>query len=124
MSLLGPFNSGAAVGADGSATANATTPGVVSGLVMSIYVRYNDSPPAGTTDVTIATAGNRHPALTLLTLTNAATDGWFHPTVAQHDTAGAAVTDRQTMLISDQIKVTIAQANAEDSVDIWVLTLD
>lgn len=123
MSLLGPFNSGAAVGSAGSATINATTPGVITGLVMSIYVQYNDSPPA-TTDVTIATAGTRHPALTLLTLTNANTSGWFHVMAAQHDTAGAAVTDKQKMLISDQIKVTVAQADAGDSVDIWVLTLD
>ena len=66
------INSGAAVGGDGSATANNTSSHVVTGQICSIGVTYGDSPP-GTTDVTIATAGNNGPSLTILTLTNANT---------------------------------------------------
>ena len=64
------INSGEAAGSNGSATANNTSSHIVTGQICSIGVTYGDSPP-GTTDVTIATAGNNGPALTILTLTNA-----------------------------------------------------
>ena len=47
------INTGAAVGGDGSATANNTSGHVVTGQICSIGVTYGDSPP-GTTDVTVA----------------------------------------------------------------------
>lgn len=127
MKLYGPINSGVAVGADGSATANATGTAIICGEIYGVYVRYNDSPPAGTTDVTIATAGTDHPAVTILTLTDGATDGWRYPRVALATNAGAAVTYDGTrpiygnIPIADKIKVTIAQANAADSADVWLL---
>lgn len=132
MKLIGPHNSGTAAGSAGSATANATTTVRISGFLQGVYVKYNDSPPAGTTDVTIATLGTSPapPAVTLLTLTNAATDGWFYPRVQVHSTAGAAATldGTRAMLvpapIDDFLKVTIAQANASDSVDVWFLVSD
>ena len=51
------INSRAASGGDGSATANNTSGHVITGQICSVGVTYGDSPP-GTTDVTIATAGN------------------------------------------------------------------
>src|SRR3990167_7534703 len=111
--LYGPLNSGAAAGADGVATANTDSAIVLRGAVLGLYVRYNDSPPAGTTDITIATKGSRAPALTLLTIANAATDGWFWPRVQVHTTAGAAITATYDYAaIDDKINVNIAQANA------------
>jgi hypothetical protein len=101
---------------------------VIAGKVYGVYVDYIDSPPAGTTDVTIATAGAAHPAVTILALTNAATDGWWYPRIATHSTTGTAalyasegtaVSD--LIPIADRVKVTIAQANAPDSVDVWLL---
>ncbi len=127
MNLYGPINSGVAVGADGVATNNATGTTAVAGEIRAVYVRYNDSPPAGTTDVTVATEGTNHPAVTILTLANAATNGWFYPRVALATNAGVAVTYDGTrpiygsIPIADKIKVTIAQANAADSVDVWLL---
>lgn len=124
ISVFGPINSGAAVGGDGSATANATSTHPIFGEVMAVYVKYNDSPPAGTTDVTVATAGSTGapPALTFLTLTNAATDGYHYPRVLLDDTAGAALTAiYDTAVIADRVTVTIAQANAADNVDVWLL---
>lgn len=129
MKLIGPINSGAAAGNDGSATSTGTTTAPVVGRVYGVYVKYNHSPPAGTTDVTIATDGTSPaaPALTLLTITDAATSGWFYPRVQVHTTAAAAATYDGTRPllepapVHDLIDVTIAQANALDNVDVWLL---
>ena len=120
------INSGAAVGGDGSATANNTSSHVVTGQICSIGVTYGDSPP-GTTDVTIATAGNNGPALTILTLTKANTSGWFHPRHVVDDNAGDEITYDGTRVVydkvcvADNIKVTIAQANSPDTAEIVVV---
>lgn len=121
--MYGPINSGAAAGGAGSATANATSTTQLCGKIYGFYVRYNDSPPAGTTDVTIASAGTTMPAITYLTITNGATDGIRLPRLAVVDTAGAAFAAQsiaEPQPIDDYLKVTIAQANAADSVDVWV----
>ena len=124
------INSGTAAGADGSATANSTTNNPVFGEIYGVYVKYNDSPP-GTTDVTIATDGTTsgaHPAATILSLTDANTNGWFYPRIGVQTTAGAAMLFAAggtavpgKIPTADFIKVTIAQANAGDSVDVWLL---
>lgn len=126
--IVGPINSGAAVGSAGSATANASSTKLISGAVLGVYVKYNDSPPA-TTDVTIKTVGTSPaaPSLTFLTLTDANTSGYFYPRVQVHDTAGAALTYDGTRaqvippIIHDLVNITIAQANAADSVDVWLI---
>lgn len=127
--LSGPHGSGTAAGSAGSATANTTSSNVILGRVLAAHVVYNDSPPAGTTDVTIATAGTTGgpPANTILTLTNAATDGWFYPRHQVHDATGAGVTYDGTNEvyeappIYDKVTITIAGANAGDSVTVWLL---
>lgn len=125
--MVGPIYSGAAAGSSGSATANFTTAVPVVGLVHAVYLQYLDSPP-NTTDVTVATAGGAHPAMTILSVADAATNGWWYPRTATHSTAGAAalyagsgtaVNDR--VAIADLVKVTIAQANAADGVNVWLL---
>lgn len=124
ISLVGPLNSGAAAGSAGSATANADSPVRLVGKLVGIYVKYNDSPPAATTDVTIATKGTSPapPTYNLLALANAATDGWFYPQVQIDDTAGSAISGEYTpQLIHDYVNVKIAQANAADNVDVWLL---
>lgn len=120
------INSGAAAGSNGSATNNNTSGHVVTGQICSIGVTYGDSPPAST-DVTIATAGNNGPALTILTLTNANSDGWFHPRHVVDSNAGAdieyadgySVYDK--VCIADNIKVTIAQANSPDTAEVVIV---
>lgn len=129
IELYGPINTGVSAGGAGVATANATTTNPLYGEVLAVYVKYNDSPPAGTTDVTVATQGTSPavPALTFLTLTDAATDGYFYPRTILHDLTGTAVTFDNTneiygpVAIADKVKVTIAQANNGDSVDVWLL---
>jgi hypothetical protein len=124
MRLIGPINSGVAVGNNGQATANADTTIRVIGKVFGIYVKYNDSPPAGTTDVVVKTKGTSPapPTYNLLTLTNAATDGWFYPQAQIHTVVGAAIDGEYTpLLVHDYLNVAIAGANAGDSVDVWLL---
>lgn len=123
------INTGAAAGSAGSATANADTTSIVSGCIYAVYVKYNDSPPAGTTDITIKTKGTAPapPSNTILTITDAATDGWFYPRHQIDDEAGAGVTYDGTnqvyepVPVHDLINVAIAGANAADNADIWIL---
>lgn len=125
--LAGPYNSGAAAGGAGVATANADTPVRLAGYVVGVYVKYNDSPPAGTTDVIIKTKGTspEPPSFTILTLTNGATDGWRWPRVLTQDVAGADITGNYDWIyIDDFVNVKIDQANANDNVDVWLLLSD
>lgn len=127
MKLYGPLNTGAAAGGVGVATANASSTVALKGRVQGIYVKYNGSPPAGTTDVTVKTVGTSPapPTYNLLVLTDAATDGWFYPRVQVHDTAGSAIAAEYTpLLIHDFVNVTIAQANDADHADVWILLDD
>jgi hypothetical protein len=124
MNIFGPVNSGAAAGGAGSATANADSTVRLSGYLVGVYVKYNDAPPAGTTDVVIKTKGTAPsaPSFTFLTLTNAATDGWFFPRMDTHTVAGAVITDGQDWpALDDFVNVSIAQANAADNIDVWFL---
>ena len=120
------ISSGATTGGTGVSTNNNTSSHVVVGQICSIGVTYNGSPPAST-DVVIATAGNNGPALTILTLTNANSDGWFHPRHVVDNNAGAdieyadgySVYDK--VCVADNLKLTVSQANDGDSVDIVVV---
>ena len=124
MNVIGPINTGAAAGGAGVATATGVSTHVVSGLLIGAYILYNGSPPAGTTDVTIATQGTTPapPAYNLLVVTDAATDGWFYPRVNAHDTAAAAQSTVWELLpIHDIVSVTIAGANDDDTADVWLM---
>ena len=120
------INTGDTSGGSGSSTANNTSSHVVVGQICSIGVTYNGSPPAST-DVVIATAGNNGPALTILTLTNANSDGWFHVRHKVDDESGADITYDgsnevyEKVCVADNIKVTVSQANDDDSVDVIVV---
>ena len=120
------INTGDTSGGSGSSTANNTSSHVVVGQICSIGVTYNGSPPSST-DVVVATAGNNGPALTILTLTNANSDGWFHPRHKIDDESAADVTYDGTnevydkVCVADNIKVTVSQANDDDSVDVVVV---
>ena len=122
--IVGPLNSGDAAGGAGTATANDDSSIVVRGLVLGFYIRYNDSPPAATTDVTIATSGNSTPGYTLLTITDAATDGLFLVRDNAVDTAGVSQASVWELIpVHDNLNVKIAQANNGDSVDVWALVV-
>ena len=123
--LYGPINSGAAVGADGAATVTAYSTTEIHGLIYAVYVKYNGDKPA-TTDVTISTKGTspKVPSISILTLTNANTDGLFLPRINAHSILGVVDTSGDKHIsISDYLKIVVAQANTDDTVDVWVETL-
>lgn len=117
LNSLTAINTGVAAGGAGVATNNATGTERVTGKLLGFLVTYLDSPPAGTTDLTIQAVGGPLGTRTLLTLSNAATDGWFPVRQQVVSTAGADITGAadHIPLYQDQIKVTIAQANNGDS---------
>ncbi len=120
--LHGPINSGVAAGGAGVATNNADTV-KLEGRMVGVYVKYNDSPPA-TTDVVIKTKGTKAPSVTFLTLTDKNTDGWFYPRVIPDNLLGvdlAALTIAEPIPFSDVVNISIAQADDNDSVDVYLL---
>ncbi len=125
LRLVGPVNSGVAVGGDGVATANEDSTIVLQGELLAIYLTYNDSPPSGTTDVVITTQGTSPaPAsATLISISNAATDAAFYPRTPAQDNTGTDVIYSAgneihvPFAIFDIVNVLIKGANAGDSVD-------
>ena len=110
-----------ATGGAGVATATANTAQPISGEIVAVYLEYLGSPPAGTTDVTIQEEGAA-PKLPVLTITNAATDAWFHPMWQADNEAGAAITNQgKPIKVSDYLSVTIAQANDDDGVNATIV---
>ena len=123
IDFIGPINTGQTAGGAGTSTANSTSQQFITGQLLGFQIRYNGSPPAGTTDLTIETADGALPARTLLTITNGATSGFYAVRSGAVTTANAAITNSAECLplIRDKIKVTIAQADDADSADVWVV---
>ena len=115
---------GLTTGGAGSSTANNTSTHPVTGKILAVILEYLGSPPAGSTDVVIATSGQNHPAITLLTITDAATDNMFLVRHKVVDEAGANISYEtsnakdihDSPVVADYIKVTISQANDADEV--------
>jgi hypothetical protein len=122
MRLCGPINSGVTAGGAGSSTNNADSKISLVGEIAGIYIKYNDSPPAGTTTVTIASRGSNAPAGNILVLTHVATDGWFRPSQQFCNAAGGAVANAYGgTLVYDFVNIKVEGANDGDSIDVWFL---
>lgn len=92
-------------GTAGSATGSAKSTRAVEGRVLAVHLDYTTQP--GTADVTVATQSA--PALTILTVNNAATDGWFFPRQLMDGTDGADLTGvYEPLLVSDHLLVSVA----------------
>jgi len=112
-----------AAGGAGAATATARSSRMIKGLIRAVHLAYLDSPPAGTTDVTVA--GATAPAIPILTISNAATDGWFFPMHQADNNLGADITGMGTpVACDDYVAVTIAQANDADGVTATIIYED
>ena len=97
-------------GSAGSASGSAVLALPLCELV-AVYLDYHASAPA-TTDVTVSSPGNPA-ALTVLTKSNNATDGWEYPKVQKDDNTGAAITgDYADPVIHGNLLVEVAQADA------------
>ena len=107
-------------GGAGASTVNATSSHIIKGYIRAVHLAYLDSPPAATTDVTVA--GVTAPAIPILTVSNAATDAWFFPMNQADNTVGADITNQGSpVAIEDYVKVTIAQANDGDGVTATII---
>ena len=122
MGMYGPITTPAAVGADGAAAATGYSNEPVNGVLVGITVQYNDAPPAGTTDIGVKTKGlsGTLPSINLLTITNAATNGYFPTRAPTYTAAGVLDNGTAPFPVHDTIQVDIAGANAGDSVTIWL----
>ncbi len=110
-----------ASGGAGVATATTTTSKVLRGWIVAVYLEYTGSPPAATTDITIAEAKVAQPQ-DILTLTNGATDGWRFPLHQAQDESGDDLFGAgMPIIVADKIIVTIAQANDDDGVVVTLL---
>ena len=120
ITLSTSVNTGVGAGGAGVATNNATGSERITGMLQGFLVTYLDSPPAGTTDLTIQAVGGPLGTRTLLAISNAATDGYYPVRQQAKTTAGADATGffDPLPLYLDQIKVTIAQANDGDSITV------
>lgn len=123
-----PLVTPVAVGANGSATANVT--GNLFGEILAVGVTYLGTPPAGTTDLVLVAVGaaiggegGAAPDQTILSIANAATDGWFYPRAVGVTPLGAAFTDDIAVLIpvSGPVKLTMNGADAGDQIAIVIL---
>lgn len=104
----------------GSASGSAKSGKPVSGILLGVYVDYVSQP--ATCDVTIATESA--PVKTLLTLTNANTDGWFYPRYLAHGSTGTvSTTDLVYHPVNDYVVVTVAQGDA-GSVNVYLVYAD
>jgi hypothetical protein len=115
----------ASTGGAGTSAANVDSTHIIRGWVMAVYLKYNDSPPAGTTDVVLKTKGtgsDAPPSYTILSVANGATDGWYYPRAQTHTSAGVAVADTYDWpVVFDVLNLAVAQANDGDSVDAWIV---
>ena len=108
-------------GGAGTSTATANSAVIINGIITALYLEYTGSPPAATTDVVLVEANN-DPAMPILTVTNAATDGWFAPVHAAVDVAdGAATGQGMFVAVNDYIKATITGANDDDGVTVTIV---
>jgi hypothetical protein len=128
ISTAGPYNTGIAAGGAGVATNFFTTTKRITGRVMAVVIEYNDSPPAGTTDVTVKTQGTASGApvsYNIVKITNAATNNIFHLAPAAVDQTGSAITSTyEGVIVDDYVTVLIQGADNGDSADVWLMMGD
>ena len=79
--------------------------------LVAVHLNFHASAPA-TTDTTVKSPGN--PAsVTLLTVSNSATDAWYYPKVQKHDNTGAAITgDYADPVVHGNLSIDLAQCDA------------
>jgi len=119
------WSTGAAVGEVGAATATGYS-SFVHGEILAVHVNYQDSPPAGTTDVTLSDESDPA-AESIISLTDQATDIKVYPrrVLEQNDGtdllyASGGEKVYGPYVVHGRLKAVIAQANANDYVDVTV----
>ena len=80
---------GSTTGSSGSATGSLVT-ALPPCELLAVYMNFHASAPAST-DTTLSSPGDPV-AVTLLTVTNSATDAWYYPSIQMDDNSGSAIT--------------------------------
>jgi hypothetical protein len=112
-------------GGAGASTADVITPTCVDGKVVLVQADFHAGGAAGIV-LTVKTQGNHAPSYNIVTNTGN-TNFAKSPTVPLYDQTGAAVTYdgtraiRMPVPVDDHIEVTIASANSNDLVDVYLL---
>ena len=76
-------------GSSGSATGSLVT-ALPPCELLAVYMNFHASAPAST-DTTLSSPGDPV-SVTLLTVTNSATDAWYYPSIQMDDNSGSAIT--------------------------------
>ena len=121
MSMFGPITTPASTGGAGASAATKVSDRPAVGVVMGIYIQYNDAPPAST-DVGVKTKGQSGvlPSIPIITLTDKNTNGFFVPRTPTYKADGTADGGYAPFVVNDYIQIDIAGANDGDSVSVWL----
>ena len=119
------IKTGAAVGANGAATATGQSPHIA-GKILAVAVQYLDSPPAGTTVFTLWDSKDPK-AENIINLVNAATDIKIYPRRVTEKNDGTDILYAageevyEPYVVYGKLSAKIAGANADDSctVTVW-----
>jgi len=107
----------------GAAAGTVTSEHPIVGELLAVHLNFGGT--TATTDTTLATV--HAPTKTLLSISNSVTDAWYYPREQMHNTSGSALTldgtqPRVGMIpVCDHLRVTVAQANADETLDVTVL---
>ena len=113
-------------GGDGAAVGNVTT-GPVNGKVLGVYIDY-DASQAAPADLIVATV--HAPIVTLLTITDSKTDGWYYPRHQVHGSDGTALTMEgaeplvEPVAVRDYVKASVAQADDTHPIRVYLVVED
>jgi len=119
------ISTGAAVGANGSATATGYSPHIM-GRILKVHLAYKDSPPVGTTDLYLYEAEDPNATEYIVNLQNAATDLTMYPRRAVVTSLNAAVVYaaninvHEPFVVCGRLAAKIDGANAADYVEVTV----
>jgi hypothetical protein len=124
MISLVKFDTGAAAGSAGSATSTAYSTHI-SGEILAVYVKYQGSPPAGTTDFTLSDETDPS-SENIISITDAATDIKIYPRRVLELNDGTDITYDGTnevygkYIVHGRLEAKIDDANAADYCDVYV----
>ena len=101
-------------GADGAATGTAYSDTPLNGELMALVVDWGATAPGATSDITVTVdADDNHPAVTLYSKADSATDVTVYPRVQNTTTAGVAIdASFDRIPVAGRIKVAVAGCNA------------
>lgn len=121
MNIIGPFT----LSVEYPSTEAELDTSVIRGVILAIGLRYTFG-EGSSMDVSIATKGETMPTQGILSLTGANTDGWFNVRETIADVNGDAVADQYGagVAVYDVMNIAIANANDNDTLEVWFKVLD